>query len=60
MLSSLEPLSKDELAALKALVIGPPCRAIQGELQTRLLRLGYFEEVLGDLVVTDAGLKRIA
>jgi hypothetical protein len=60
MLSSLEPLSKDELAALKALAIGPPSRAIQGELQSRLLQLGYFEDVLGNLVVTDEGLKRIA
>jgi hypothetical protein len=59
MLSNLELLSKDEHAALKAVAIGPPSRAIQGELQTRLLQLGYVEEVLGNLVITDEGTKLV-
>ena len=57
MPSNLEPLSKDEHAALKAIAIGPPSRAIQGDLQTRLLQSGYVEEVLGNLVITDEGIK---
>jgi hypothetical protein len=59
MLTNLEPLSKDEHAALRALAIGPPSRAIQGELQTRLMQLGYVEEVLGNLVITDEGIKLV-
>jgi hypothetical protein len=59
MLRNLEPLSKDEHAALKALAIGPHSRAIQGDLQARLLQLGFAEEVLGNLVITDEGIKLV-
>jgi hypothetical protein len=55
-----EPLSSDEFAALKAVSVSPPSRAVPGPIQSQLLRLGYVQEVLGNLVVTDEGIKRIA
>jgi hypothetical protein len=45
--SDLEPLSKRRTSALKTLTI------IQRALQTRLLQLGYVEEVLGNSNVGD-------
>jgi hypothetical protein len=56
----VEPLSTDELEALKAIANGPPSRAIHGKLQERLVQLGYVKDVLGNLVITDQGAKLIA
>jgi hypothetical protein len=58
--SAPEPLSSDEFAALKAISIPPPSRAIPGPIQSKLLQLGCVEEVLGNLVITDEGRKRLA
>jgi hypothetical protein len=58
--STPEPLSSDEFAALKAVSISLPSPAIPAEIESRLLQLGYIEEVLGNLVLTDEGVKRIA
>jgi hypothetical protein len=55
-----EPVSSDEFAALKAVSVSPLSRAILGEIESRLMQLGYFEEVLGNLVITDDDVKRIA
>ncbi|MDB5610629.1 MAG: hypothetical protein JWP25_7529 [Bradyrhizobium sp.] len=54
-----EPLSSDEFAALKALSVSLPPPTIPGDIESRLLQLGYIEEVLGNLVLTDEGVKRI-
>jgi hypothetical protein len=58
--SNPEPLSSDEFAALMTVSVSPPSRSIAGDIQSRLLDLGYIEDVLGNLVVTDDGVKRIA
>jgi hypothetical protein len=58
--SKPEPLSSDEFAALLAVSVSPPSRTIPEEIQSRLLKLGYIEDVLGNLFVTDDGVKRIA
>jgi hypothetical protein len=58
--SNPEPLSRDEFAALMTVSVSPPSRSIPGDIQSRLLELGYIEDVLGNLVVTDDGVKRIA
>jgi hypothetical protein len=55
----VEPLSRDEFAALKAIAIGPPSQAVHGKLQERLVQLGYVKDVLGNLVITDEGTKLI-
>jgi hypothetical protein len=58
--STPESLSSDEFAALKAVRVSLPSPAISSEIESRLLQLGYIEEVLGNLVLTDDGMKRIA
>jgi hypothetical protein len=45
---------------LKALSVSLPPPTIPGDIESRLLQLGYIEEVLGNLVLTDEGVKRIA
>jgi hypothetical protein len=55
----VEPLSRDELAALKAIANGPASRAVHGKLQERLVQLSYVKDVLGNLVITDEGIKLI-
>jgi hypothetical protein len=57
--SNPEPLSSDEFAALMAVSVSSPSRTIPEEIQSRLLKLGYIEDVLGNLFVTDNGVKRI-
>jgi hypothetical protein len=55
-----EPLSSDEFATLKAVSVSPLSRAVPGPIQSQLLRLGYVAEVLGNLVITDDGIRRLA
>jgi hypothetical protein len=45
---------------LKAVSVSLSSPAIPGDIESRLLQLGYIEEVLGNLVLTDEGVKRIA
>jgi hypothetical protein len=58
--STPAPLSSAEFAALKDVSVSPPSRAIPGRIQSQLLRLGYVQEVLGNLVITDDGIERLA
>ena len=58
--SNPEPLSRDEFSALMGVSVSPPSRTMPAEIQSRLLKLGYIEDVLGNLVITDDGVKRIA
>jgi hypothetical protein len=55
-----EPLTKEEFAVLKRigyfLANAPP----SNQIQQRLVLLGYAKEILGRLVLTDAGLQKIA
>jgi hypothetical protein len=58
--STPEPLSSAEFAASKDVSVSPPSRAILGRIQSQLLRLGYVQEVLGNLVIADDGIERLA
>jgi hypothetical protein len=53
-------LNEFELEALRQLATHPATRHIPCRVQSRLTDIGYVKEVLGGLVVTDDGLRRIA
>jgi hypothetical protein len=49
-----------ELEALRELAVHPASHHVPLRVQSRLRDIGYAKEVLGDIVVTDDGLERIA
>jgi hypothetical protein len=53
-------LSEVELDALRQIAAHPVTSHIPSRDQSRLKDIGYAKEVLGDLVLTDVGLQRIA
>ncbi len=54
-----DPLTPEELAALKVVAAAPPLRGLPYKIQRRLVDLGFAETVRGGLVVTEDGLLRI-
>jgi hypothetical protein len=56
-----EPLTKEEFAALKRMGGYFPANAPPPiQIQQRLVLLGYAKEILGGLILTDAGLQKVA
>jgi hypothetical protein len=51
-----DPLTPDELTALKVVAVAPPLRGLPYRIQRRLLDLGFVQTVRGGLVVTEDGL----
>jgi hypothetical protein len=49
-----------ELEALREIAVHPASHHVPLRVQSRLRDIGYAKEVLGDIVVTDDGLERIA
>jgi hypothetical protein len=49
-----------ELEALREIAVHPATHHIPLRVQSRLKDIGYVREVLGDLVLTDDGLQRVA
>jgi hypothetical protein len=49
-----------ELEALREIAVHPASHHVPLRVQSRLRNIGYAKEVLGDIVVTDDGLERIA
>ena len=55
-----EPLTNEEFAVLKRIGYFPANAPPSNQIQQRLVLLGYAKEILGRLVLTDAGLQKIA
>jgi hypothetical protein len=53
-------LSDAELAAMEEIAVHPATHHVAPSVQTRLKDVGYAKEVLGEVVLTDDGLQRIA
>jgi hypothetical protein len=53
-------LSDAELEAMKEIAVHPATHHVAHRIQTRLKDVGYAKEVLGEVVLTDDGLQRIA
>jgi hypothetical protein len=53
-------LSAVELEALRQIATHPATSHVPSHIQIRLRDIGYVKEVLGGIVVTDDGLRRIA
>jgi hypothetical protein len=53
-------LNELELEALREIAVHPASHHVPLRVQSRLRDVGYAKEVLGDIVVTDDGLERIA
>jgi hypothetical protein len=53
-------LSELELEALREIAVHPASHDIPFRVESRLKDIGYAKEVLGDLVLTDDGLRRAA
>jgi hypothetical protein len=49
-----------ELEALREIAVHPASHHIPFRVESRLKDIGYAKEVLGDLVLTDDGLRRVA
>ena len=49
-----------ELEALREIAVHPASHHIPFGVESRLKDIGYAKEVLGDLVLTDDGLRRVA
>jgi hypothetical protein len=49
-----------ELEALREIAVHPASHHVPLRVQSRLRDIGYAKEVLGEIVVTDDGLERIA
>ena len=49
-----------ELEALREIAVHPASHHVPLRVQSRLRDIGYAKEVLGNIVVTDDGLERIA
>jgi hypothetical protein len=56
----LPTLNELELGALRQIAAHPVTRHIPALIRSRLMDLGYTNEVLGATVLTDEGLQRIA
>jgi hypothetical protein len=54
-----DPLTLEELAALKVVAVAPPLRGLPYKIQRRLVDLGFAETVRGGLIATEDGLLRI-
>ena len=57
---STAAIAKREFEALRQIAAHPATRHIPSTLQSRLKDIGYANEVLGRLVLTDDGLQHIA
>ena len=55
-----DPITPDELAALRRVAVDPTTRDLAPDTRDRLLLLGYSRVALGGLVVTNEGFLRIA
>ena len=53
-------LNDTELEALREIAVHPASHHAPLRVQSRLKDIGYAKEVLGDLVLTDDGLQRVA
>jgi hypothetical protein len=53
-------LSDLELEALREIAVHPASHHTPFRVESRLKDIGYAKEVLGDLVLTDDGLQRVA
>ena len=53
-------LNELELEALREIAVHPASHHAPLRVQSRLKDIGYAKEVLGDLVLTDDGLQRVA
>jgi hypothetical protein len=49
-----------ELEALREIAVHPASHHVPFRVESRLKDIGYAKEVLGDLVLTDDGLRRVA
>jgi hypothetical protein len=54
-----DPLTPEELAALKVVAAAPPLRGLRYRIVKRLIDLGFAETVRGGLMATEDGLLRI-
>ena len=54
-----DPLTREELTALKAIAVTPPLRGLPYKIQRRLVDLGFAQTVRGGLMATEDGLLRI-
>jgi hypothetical protein len=54
-----DPLTREELTALKIVAAAPPFRELPYKVQRRLVDLGFAETVRGGLIATEDGLLRI-
>jgi hypothetical protein len=54
-----DPLTREELTALKLVAAAPPLRGLPYRIQARLVDLGFAQTVRGGLVATEDGLLRI-
>jgi hypothetical protein len=55
-----DPLTREELTALRAVAVAPPLRGLPYKIQRRLVDLGFAETVRGGLIATEDGLMRVA
>jgi hypothetical protein len=53
-------LSNAELEAMEEIAVHPATHHVAPRVQTRLKDVGYAREVLGEVVLTEDGLQRIA
>ena len=54
-----DPLTREEMSALKLVATAPPLRGLPYKIQRRLVDLGFAETVRGGLIATEDGLLRI-
>lgn len=54
-----DPLTREEMSALKLVATAPPLRGLPYKVQRRLVDLGFAETVRGGLIATEDGLLRI-
>jgi hypothetical protein len=54
-----DPLTPDELTALKIVAAKPPLRGLPHKIQRHLADVGFAQTVRGGLIVTEDGLLRI-
>jgi len=54
-----DPLTREEMTALKLVATAPPLRGLPHKVQRRLVDLGFAETVRGGLIATEDGLLRI-
>jgi hypothetical protein len=54
-----DPLTREELTALKVVAAAPPLRGLPYKIQRRLVDLGFAQTVRGGLIATEDGLLRI-